>query len=169
MSSDLAEVVRHVQNPALGAVLQWRFVVGHQEVRRNGAGAPLLLLFLVLPIVFHQETYSHLESTRRASGLRKFAAKFSITRSNQSDLLLDLHRRVDAMRRVSLESLQIASTNRLLWLDIETGSVHALSSAQPQRGVPKRIDAFGRNAEKFGQWCAELSLFDVASVLKVRF
>jgi hypothetical protein len=46
----LNEEVHQVQNPALGAMLVWRYVVGYHKARSDAAGCPLPLLFLVLPL-----------------------------------------------------------------------------------------------------------------------
>src|SRR3546814_16848028 len=62
-----------IQNPALGALLLWRFARTYQgEVARE---VPLHLAFLVLPMVLHQGSRNEIVSTRKASGLTLFAAK----------------------------------------------------------------------------------------------
>ena len=45
--------VMYVQNPALGAVLLWRFTCGYYS--NENRPVPFPLLFVVLPIVFRQD------------------------------------------------------------------------------------------------------------------
>src|SRR5262245_43605485 len=47
--SVLSQEVWQVQNPAVGAVLLWRFVVGYQQARDDASSCPLPLVFIVLP------------------------------------------------------------------------------------------------------------------------
>jgi hypothetical protein len=101
-----------VQNAALGAYALWRFGIGFQT--DDGRPAPLLLSFLVLPLVLHQPTLKMITSTQKTSGLTLLAAKLGQEREN----LLAVHERALALRRLSLQSIAMgvnthrASTNR---------------------------------------------------------
>ncbi len=169
MATTLSEEVRHVQNPALGAFLSWRFACGYSAARNEAPACPVPLLFFPLPMVLHHETFRSLESTRRQTGLRTFAAKFATRANNESDILLSLHDRVKAMRSLSLRSLQIATGAQLLTVDVEAGAAYPLTKTFPKAGVPESIRALAKNAEKLGGWCGELTLLEVSSILKVRF
>lgn len=163
----LNEEVQQVQNPALGALLVWRYVVGYQKVRSDASGCPLPLLFLVLPMLLHQETRTHIHSTR--TGLRGFSAKFSAPANNESDVLLTLNDRAAALRVLSLQSLRIAVGARLITVDSAIGVAHELSRAMPKAGVPEHIRDLARDAEKLGGWCGTLTVLETASALRVRF
>lgn len=76
--SGLNQETRNVQNPALGAMLLWRFTVGYEEASKVKAPAPLPVLFIVLPMMFHQETSDLISSTLKASGLRNYVNKFLV-------------------------------------------------------------------------------------------
>src|SRR5436309_1654493 len=110
----LANELNNIQNPALGAVLLWRFCVGYE--RKNAVRtAPMLpLLLLVLPVLFHEETAELVRSTQAASGLRAFADKFKTSQRGKSDLLLAIHERTLIMRSLTLTSLQLAVNSRLV-------------------------------------------------------
>ena len=169
MPSRLGEVIYLIQNPALGALLQWRFVVGYSSKHRQGAGCPVLLLFLVVPTLLHETTYGHMKGTIERSGLRTFAEKFGRSDSQDADLLYVLHDRVAAMRPVSLDALQVALSARLLAIDINSAVAFAVTTTPASRGIPQPIKTMARNAEKFGGWCAELSMHQISTILKVRF
>jgi hypothetical protein len=166
--SVLGEEVWHVQNPALGALLLWRFVTGYSAARSDSAACPLPLTFLVLPVLLHEETARHVRTTRRDTGLRGFVAKFTAASNAEADLLLGLHDRARTMRAQTLDALRTAVGARLLGTDLEEASVFALSTVAPRR-IAEEVRRMGRDAEKFGDWCAQLTLFEVSSALKVRF
>src|SRR5262249_1383439 len=100
-----------VQNAALGAYVLWRFGIGVQ--REDARPAPLVLSFLVLPLLLHQPTLRMITSTQKASGLTLFAAKLG----QQREDLLAVHERAHALRRLSLQSIAMGVNNRLLTLD----------------------------------------------------
>jgi hypothetical protein len=165
----LSDEVHHVQNPALGATLIWRFVVGHWQANSNSRACPFHLAFLVLPITLHSDTYRLLAATQRGSGLRKFSEKFALSQNKQSDLLFAIHDRARRLRPLSLESLQVAARTSLVEVLYEEGSILPLSTTPPKVGIAKSTQDLLRNSEKLGAWCAELTMHEVSAILKVRF
>jgi len=158
-----------VQNPALGSFLLWRFATGYVEDRSDAAGPPLSLCFLVLPMIYHEATREIVRGTRKNTGLRGFAAKFTSSKFQQSDDLLSLHERVEVMREGSLDALRMGIAYRLISVDSETGEIHPLSRTKPRRHVAGSVRALVAESEKVGAWFARLTPFEVASTLKVQF
>jgi hypothetical protein len=164
----LGDEVWHVQNPALGALIIWRFTTAYSEGANGTTGCPLPMTFLVLPMILHAATAARIRGTQTRSGLRAFAGKFSTAKATEADVLLGLHDRAHAMRDQSLEALRTAVRARLVSADAASARVFPLSSA-PARGVASSVRRLLADAEKLGAWCAELTPFEVASTLKVRF
>lgn len=163
----LSNEVRMVQNPALGAVLLWRFVSGYWEGHQHHSATPLPLFFLVLPIVLHEETAVFVKSTQKTSGLRAFAAKFGESKTSKQDLLLAIQERAKSLRELTLESLQLALSTRLVRLDLN-GEIFPLSRTRPQAGVPETVKPLLSESEKLGYWFSQLTLHEIATALKVR-
>ena len=155
-----------VQNPAVGAYLLWQFALGYQE---DGAeAAPLLLAFLVLPMLLHRPPLEAVASPRKASGLPLFAAKFDAER----EALLELHGRAMTLRPLSLQSIGVASTSRLVRIDHGAATLHGypldlLGVGKPT--TPKRLKGFSAAAAKIGHWFSKLGPAQVASTLRVDF
>jgi hypothetical protein len=101
--------------------------------------------------------------------LRKFAEKFALPASRQSDVLFGLHDRTIELRELSLESIQIARSSRLIRIEIDTGAVFPASTDKIKPSPPKPIQEMVSNAEKVGVWLGELATADIATTLKVRF
>ena len=165
----LSQETQIVQNPALGAMLLWRFAAGYERANAVRDHAPLPLLFIVLPIMLYDEATQFIESTRESSGIRSFVAKFSDSRISKNDVIFSLNERAIKLRRLSIESLKVAVSASLVAVDIPRGVAISLSSTQPRSRIPQSIRTMLRSSEKLGTWCSEVSLHEVSSLLKVRF
>ncbi len=165
----LRREVQYVQNPALGAILLWRFVVGYERGSGSANPSPIPLLFIVLPVILHEETAQFVSSTREASGLRAFAGKFAESKASKIDVLLTIHNRSVEMRRLTLDSLTIATTSGLISLDYSRAAAISLSSCPARAGIPPSVRSMLKSAEKLGVWCSTISLHEVSVILKVGF
>jgi hypothetical protein len=155
--------VQAMQNPALGATLLWRFACGFTP-ESSPNGTPLPLAFVVLPLAFHAKSIGEVTGTQAASGLRKFEAKFS----DRGDVLLSIQPRMLAMRDLSLRSLRIAIRTGLLTLVPKEALLWPRSRSAPPTDA-KGVSDLLKAAEKLGEWCRDVSLFEVAGLLKVEF
>lgn len=167
-ATDLATEAREVQNPALGAVLLWRAASAHRRDAASPAPCPVPALYLVLPIVLHGPTLRQVLSTKPASGLRKFASKFSDSKAAQTDMLLDLHPRARAMRGLTTDALRVAVTAGLIEV-VPADAVARAVERRPPTGLARPIADLVRGAERVGQWFAPLTLGEIAFTLNVRF
>ena len=86
--STLTRETHLIQNPALGAVLIWRFTCGYVAKHATSDHPPLQLAFIVLPLLLHKDTFALLKSTQRTTGLHGFTDKFTQTAIGMSDILL---------------------------------------------------------------------------------
>lgn len=164
----LAQETQNIQNPALGAGLLWRFVCGYTGSHRTSDRAPLQLVFLVLPLLYHKATREFVKGTQKASGLRTFAAKFGESKASAQDLLLAIHDRSIRLRPLTLKAIKIALGTRLISIQPD-GTVIALSQTKGASGIPADAKQMMRDAEKIGAWCSQLTLHEVATTLKLRF
>jgi len=166
---NLIREIQCVQNPALGAMILWRFTCGYLHGSKNNLFTPVPLLFIVLPIVLHQETTEFISSTRTTSGLRAFVDKFSISSTSKRDLILSIHNRAAIVKHLTLDSIKIGLSSKLISLDCNKGVAIPLSETFPKAGIPEDIRKMLKAAEKFGDWCSQLSLHEISITLKVVF
>jgi hypothetical protein len=167
--SALNKETRIVQNPALGAVLLWRFTRGYSEGSGISAPTPIPLLYVLLPIIYHQETAEFVKSTQKASGLRAFVHKFDETKTSKSDLILAIHDRAKTMRSLTRHSLSLAIASDLIAVDVRSGTVFPITKTQPKAGIPNSVSDMIKAAEKLGFWCSKLTLHEISITLKVAF
>lgn len=155
-----------VQNPAIGSFLIWHFALGYQE---DGAEAvPLPLAFLVLPVLLHCPTFDAVASTRKSSGLPLFAAKFE----KEREMLMELHGRALQLRPLSLQSISVAVTSRLVKIDYENAALHGYSLdllGAKKPAIPERLKGFAGAADKLGYWFSKLGIPQIASTLRIDF
>ena len=153
-----------VQNPALGAVLLWRFSRAYQEeIARE---VPFHLAFLVLPLLLHRGSLEQIVSTRKSSGLTLFAAKFGERREN----LLAVHERACALRALTLRSIGQGVQARLMGVDYSLATVrgNTIDSddlPSPSETVKNMLAA----ADKLGGWFSKMDISQIAATLRVEF
>lgn len=164
----LAQEVRNVQNPGLGAGLLWRFACGYVEAQRASEPVPMPLLFVVLPVLFHEQTEEFLRGTQKASGLRAFAAKFSDAKNSKQDVLLGINQRMLRLRELSIQSLRLGMATRLIHLE-PNATVVPLTRTRAVAGIYNETRQLMRSADKLGSWCGNLTLHEIAATLKLSF
>jgi hypothetical protein len=160
----LIQEIEAIQNPALGAVLLWKFCLGYSPPKGERQPVPFLLLFLVLPLCLQEEARSAVLKTRKSSGLRLFELNL---REGQHDRVLSVQSRVDAWRNLTLRSLAMAHQRGLIQLHAGTASVEwVLDDEKPTSA--EAIVSLVVAAERLGAWFSEAPVGEVLSVLRVR-
>lgn len=165
--SVLSKEIYIVQNPALCSLLIWRFICGFANKNENPT--PFPLLFIVLPMILNEEIREIISSTFQSSGLRTFADKFAKSSISKSDLILSIHGKSLNLRELTLDSIKLALSSKLISLDAKNGTVFYLSQSTPRAGIPESIKSMAKCSEKLGVWCSELSIYEISTILKVGF
>ena len=160
----LQSEVQAIQNPALGATLVWRAACGYCPPNSPASGMPLQIAFLVLPIVLHTRTREEVSATQAVSGVRRFEQKFK----GKGDLLLALNRRALSMRRLSLRSIRLGLATGLLTLLPDRAVLFPRTYTVPAN-AGKPVEPLLKASEKFGAWCAPITLFELSGILRVEF
>lgn len=152
--------IQTTQNPAWGAGLILRFILGHQK---STAKAPsMALVFIVLPMLLHEDIRKHLLSTQL--GLNKFEEKFK----NEYDLITTLNDRVIALRELTRSSLALGIASGLFTIDVEDGTVCPIASTTPKSVAPDEQKLLN-GAEKLGGWIGDTPLHSVKRILRLEF
>ena len=152
-----------VQNPSLGGYLIWQFGLGFQA--EDSQQSSFLLAFLVLPLLLHKPTLDLIVSTRKSSGLALFAAKLG----EQHENLLAVHSRALALRQLSLQSIGIAANRGLVSVDYDGGHFRSNTPERKSPALPERIRSMSPAAQKVVSWFSRLSVYQIASILRVQF
>ncbi|MGT3070677.1 three component ABC system middle component [Pseudomonas putida] len=151
-----------MQNPAIGASLIWRFAEGYAP-KGHGQLPNMLLLFFVLPILFHKELRDAAITTNPSSGLRVLAGKFK----SEQEVLFGIQSRMLKLRATSLASISIAIQCNLISLHTSTAEVESLRSKAPPE-MDEKIKEMLKAAQKLGQWCKTLTIQEVQSILRIK-
>ncbi len=85
---------------------------------------------------------------------------------------MGIHGRALQLRPLSLQSIGVAATSKLVRIDYETAQIRGyafdlLDAAKPK--LPERLKGFASAADKLGYWFSKLGLAQVASTLRVDF
>lgn len=153
-----------VQNPSIGAAILWRFICGYYSKEQKPA--PFPLLFIVLPIIFRQDLCDVIKSTQKRSGLSKVSEKLFSDRKN--DQLYYVHNTAEQQKQISLTSVNIGISAKLFVIDIKSALVFPLTQSN-KTGLSQSTKNLLNAAEKLGLWCADLTLHEISTLMKVRF
>jgi len=162
------EDARRMWNPALGAMLLWKFAEAYASHAEQQVEVPFLLMFLALPVALHEETAEIAKSTNRPSGLRKFVGKFTSSSDSRRDELISLHLRCHRLRSLTMESLGVATRAEMLRVDFVKGVVVA-NGWKGEKDVPQGLRPMLGAVDRLGCWCSSLSPAEVSATLKVAF
>jgi len=154
--------IYHVQNPAIGAMILWRFICGYKL--KNCSPTPFPLLFYVLPIVFRDDLCTTIKGTRK--GLSKLSEK--LFQEKRNDELYSINSSAIVLRQLTLTSFNVGVSSNLFKMDFDTAQVYALVDTK-KSGLSLSTQTLLDSAEKLGMWCSELTLVEICEWLKVRF
>jgi hypothetical protein len=85
---------------------------------------------------------------------------------------MELHGRALQLRPLSLQSIGMAATSRLVRINYENAALHGypldlLGVRKPT--LPERMKGFAGAAEKIGYWFSKLGIQQISSTLRVDF
>ena len=171
MSNVLKDIAQQVNNPVLGAYLIWQFSSEYQKEHGRHMEIHPSLAFLVLPILFHEDTRSIVTSTRRASGLHAAISKLYLSDNRLTDISMVIQNRVNEGKERTFESLLVAFDAGLLFMNQNTGHLLPNMSMKPlaESGLAKDIAPLIRGAKKLGFWFSQLSIGEINKIVKVGF
>jgi len=163
----LSREVNFVQNPALGAALLFNCAASYVSSNLSNSPMPIPLLYLVLPIVLHEETGKIISSTQQNSGLRLAVSKFSDSSIGKNDLLLSIHNRALIMRDLTTRSLAVAVAKRLLTIDVQSACVIPFAVNIPNSKISRPVSNLYKSSTKLGFWFSNLTLQEITITLKI--
>ena len=160
--SETSKAVSTIQNPALGAILIWRFVIGYAE---EDCVAPLEMVYIVLPVVFEETMRAAINGTK--SGLVKCHVKLH---SNMADsALLRVAEAAPMLYGLTSESIASALACGLVSLDAKDAKLRVARKTMPSQIKMSSIEKdCMRAARKLGKWVANLSKDEIEALLGVR-
>ena len=171
MSNALKDIAQQVNNPVLGAYLIWQFVSEYRKEQKTHTEVHPSLAFLVLPMLFHEDTRSLVISTQRASGLHAAISKLYASDKKLTDISMIIQNRVDTEKEKTFESLLMALDSGLLFINQNTGYLIPSTSIKflAESRLAKDIAPLVRGAKKLGFWFSQLSIKEINKIVKVGF
>lgn len=153
---------RVVQNTGLAAEVIWQSVHEAYELRGRADGVPFPLIFLVLPLAFHQRTASSLASKTQPGALYKALAA-------DREITVDLQRRMEALSDRTLHALSIAFQTGLVNLDPNGHQLVPVRRSPPVTHVTEEVKLIMAAAKRIGQAFGEMNSVQIITALNVRF
>jgi len=153
---------RIVQNTGLAAEIIWQVVYDAYERRGRSDGVLFPLVFLILPLTFHQQTASSLASKTQPGALYKALAA-------DREITVDLQRRMQGLSDRTLQALSIAFQTELLAFDPKEHQLVPLRKSSPVAHATDEVRLIFAAAKRIGQAFGEMSVVQIITALNVRF
>jgi hypothetical protein len=154
---------RVIQNTGLAAEAIWHAVNETYNARSRAEGTPFPLVFVVLPLTFHQRTAAALASKTQPGALYKLLAE-------DREVTVGLQARMQAMADRTFQALSIGFQTNLLHLDSDAQrQVIPGRRTPPVAHVTDEVKTILSAARRVGQGFAEMSVVQLAVHLRVRF
>jgi hypothetical protein len=152
-----------IQNTGLAAETIWQAVYEAYSAKGRAEGVPFALVFLVLPLAFHQRSASALASKTQPGALYKALA-------DDREITLGLQARMEALADRTFQGLSIAFQTGLLNLDTgPTRDVFPGKKTPPVTHVTEEVKTILNAAKRVGQSFAEMNAVQLAVHLNIRF
>lgn len=154
---------RVIQNTGLAAEAIWQAVNESYDAKGRAEGVPFPLVFIVLPLAFHQRTASTLASKTRPGALYKAIA-------DDREVTVGLQARMEALADRTLQGLSIGFQSGLLNLDSNhLRDVFPGKKTPPVTHVTEEVKTILNAARRVGQSFAEMDALQLAVHLNIRF
>lgn len=154
---------RVIQNTGLAAEVIWQAV--HEAYETNGRteGVTLPLVFLVLPLTFHQRSAKALASKTQPGALYKALAE-------DREITVGLQMRMQSMAERTFQGLSIGFHSGLLLLDPDHQR-HLLPGRKtpPVAHPTEEVKIIMAAAKRVGHAFAEMTLVQLSTQLNIRF
>lgn len=159
-----SELVNTIQNPALGALAIWQFVVGYTKSNENET--PLDYIYTVLPLVSNSEMRDVICHTK--GGLLAYRTKLS--KSDKSNVIISAISMIPQMYELTSYSLEIAISCSLIKCDGNPLFFTPKLKNPPNTLSLSEIEKeYKTAAKRLGARMSQMSRAEISSILGVKF
>jgi hypothetical protein len=154
---------RVTQNTGLAAEVIWQTVHDAYEANDRTQGVSLPLVFLVLPLTFHQRTATILASKTQPGAIYK-------TLADDREVIVGLQARMQAMSERTFHALSIAFHTGLLRLDLDHfRQLIPGRKTPPVAHVTDEVKLIMSAAKRVGHAFSEMTVVQLSTHLNIRF
>lgn len=161
---DSFQIINTIQNPALGALAIWQFVVGFAS--RNDRGTPLDYIYTVLPIVANAEMREVI--CRTNGGLLAYRTK--LTKDEKGNVIIGAVSMIPYMHKPTSRALRVALSSNLIERCGETLYFRPKLRNLPTSLMLSEIEKdYKKAAKRLGAQMAQMTREEIFSILGIRF
>ncbi|CAI0900324.1 three component ABC system middle component [Serratia proteamaculans] len=170
MRSNFDEIEKLINNPSLGAYLLWVFCKKYQDRQEVKKGVPPAYLFCILTLLFDEDIRKTIASTQVAKGLRFSLAKLEKSKSNKTDILFSISKKIKLNKERSFESILVGLYYGILILNKDTGYIFSIASDKLNIfNHPQEMNEIIISAEKLGCWFSNHDALEIQEILRIKF
>ncbi|MBQ7574403.1 MAG: hypothetical protein IJT23_09100 [Clostridia bacterium] len=161
----LSKEIKNIQNPALGGYLLSIFV--NEYYVNSDKFPPLQLLFVVYPLIYINDLFEIINSTKKPTGLRGCMDKLKENKNN--DIILHVQTVVLNNKTQIMDCIRFAMLSGFISVDKTGEAIPLYDRIKEIKISSKDIEKLQKVSKKLGVWFSELNLVEISQILKVRF
>lgn len=159
-----SELVNAIQNPALGALTIWQFIVGYAKSSENGT--PLDYVYTVLPLISNSEMRNVICHTN--GGLLAYRTRLS--KKDKSNVIISAVSMIPHMRNLTNCALNIAISCKLIKCDSNSLFLFPKLKNLPNTLNLSEVEKeYKKAAKRLGVQMSQMSRTEISSILGVKF
>lgn len=151
-----------VQNVSLASLAIWSFSAKYYTTNEEEKGIDLQVLMMILPILFNEALVNSIYRRNFKKGF------FSVLNDNRS-FYIGLQERMENMSTLTLRSINVCISSKLLMYDSESYSFIPVRTTVPKYKGHEDIKKIFAASERLGYWFATIEFSEICTLLKVRF
>ncbi|XHR31039.1 MAG: three component ABC system middle component [Chthoniobacteraceae bacterium] len=151
-----------VQNPVLGSISIWAFIVQYWKDSNRAKGVPLAVLPVVLPVTFHSETAKFLARRRFNGGLLNALAE-------DRCFPIGLQHRMEEMFDQTCEAINVGLAAKLFSMDRSGFTFVPKRLSRPTFADTTMPGEMFATAERLGHWFAIYPHEQICGYLQIVF
>lgn len=161
--NDILFEQRVVQNTGLAAEVLWHAANEAYLANNRAEGVAFPLIFLVLPLCFHQRTAVTLSHKTQSGAIYKALAE-------DREIIVGLQHRMQGLAERTLQALSIAFHSGLLVLDADSSKqIYPSRKSPPIRHVTDEVKTILSAAKRVGHAFSEMTPEQLSSHLNIQF
>ncbi|MGO4185493.1 three component ABC system middle component [Paenibacillus sp. TAF43_2] len=151
-----------VQNVAIGALALWTFSVEYYKTLEENRGPDLAVSMLVLPLIFNEDFV-------KKAYRRNFKGGLFNSLNEDKTLFLGMQERMESMASLTLKSLNICFSAKLIFYDHVRHEYLPIRMNVPQNNGNSDIKDILATAKRLGYWFSTIDFNELCALIKVRY
>lgn len=151
------------QNLVLASWALWGATLQYDKELKSERGVPFTHIFVVLPLVFHQQSANIIQGKTMTEG------SFYRSIAENRTLMVGLQQRLQSYSNITLKALNLSFASKLLLMDEDTFEISPGRKTLPDGTPQQEVNTIIKASKRIGYWLAVTEFSVLCNILRIRF